>query len=171
MGVRTCSATAFACLALAAATGCGGDDEDGESASGDGPLTAAEYRKQGNALCKDAVREVEAIPVPTSADDIGDYLETVFDASKKVNDDFVKLEQPEELRADHGRAVELSEEAEKTFDEVVERVRDAPNPQAAVQREFRKLAPDLARAEKLNTRLGLDECNETGPPSEQPAPS
>jgi len=40
-----------------------------------------------------------------------------------------------------------------------------------VQREFRKLAPELERAEMLNTRLGLDECNETGPPSEQPAPS
>ena len=175
MGVRTASTTALACLALTTATGCGGDDGDGKgggaSPSGDGSLTAAEYRKQGNALCEDAVREVEAIPAPTSADNIADYLETVFDASEEVNDRFVELEPPEELRADHERAVELSLESEKTFDEVVERVRDASDPQAAVQREFRRLAPDLAQAEKLNSRLGLDECNETGPPSEQPEPS
>ncbi len=164
MGARARSASVFTCLALVASSGCGDDD------SGTSP-TAAEYRDEGNALCKKAVREVEAIPAPTSAEGIADYLETIFDASEKMTEEFVDLDPPEELRADHERAVELSRESEKTFDEIVERVRDASNPQAAVQREFRKLAPELAQAEKLNTRLGLDECNETGPPSEQPAPS
>lgn len=83
----------------------------------------------------------------------------------------MELEPPEELRADHERAVGMTDEFEQAFDKLVERVRDASDPQAAVQREFRKLAPDLARAQKLNARLGLDDCNKVGPPTEQPAPS
>jgi hypothetical protein len=175
MRARTGLTTALTCLALGAAAGCGGDDSSeesgGESASGGGALTAAEYRKQGNALCKDAVREVEAIPAPRSPEDVADYLEKVFDSSEKVNDEFMKLEPPEDLRADHKRAVELSNESEKTFDGVAKRVREASNPQAAVVSELRKLAPALEQAEKLNTKLGLDECNETGPPAEQPEAS
>ncbi len=161
---------ALACTASLVGAGCGGDD-DGEGASDGGSLTAAEYRKQGNALCKDAIREVRAIPEPKSPDEIADYLEEVFETSERVNDEFVALEPPEELRADHERAVELSEESEKTFDELIERARDASDPPAAVQREFRKLVPELEKAQELNTRLGLEECNKVGPPSQQPAPS
>ena len=51
MRARTGLTTALTCLALGAAAGCGGDDgskeSGGESASGGGALTAAEYRKQG----------------------------------------------------------------------------------------------------------------------------
>ncbi len=163
--------TALACTSLVAGTGCGGDEESGDDASSGGALTTAEYRKQGNALCKDAVREVGAIPVPNAPDEIAGYLEEVFDASEQVNDEFVKLQPPEELQADHERAVELAEESQKTFDGVIERVRDVSDPQAALREEFRKLVPELERAQKLNTRLGLEECNEIGPPSDQPAPS
>ncbi len=171
MALRTGIATGLACTALVTGAGCGGGEESGDGASSGGPLTTTEYRKQGNALCKDAVREVAAIPVPKSPDAIADYLEEVFDTSLRLNDEFVALEPPEELRADHEQAVELSDEFEKTFDRIVERVRDASDPQAAVQREFRKLVPELEEVQKLNTRLGLEECNEIGPPSEQPAPS
>ncbi len=161
MALRTGIATALACTALVAGAGCGGDEKSDDGASGASPLTAAEYRKQGNALCKEAVREVGAIPEPNAPDEIAGYL----------NDEFVKLQPPEELRADHERAVELGEESQKTFDGVIERVRAASDPQAALREEFRKLVPELERAQKLNTRLGLEECNGIGPPSEQPAPS
>ncbi len=171
MGLRTGIAPALACAALAAGAGCGGDEDSGDGASGGGPLTTAEYRKKGNALCKKAVREVGAIPIPKSPDGIADYLEKVFDTAEQVNDEFGKLEPPEELHADHERAVELAEESEKIADGVIERVRSASDPQAAVQREFRKLVPELEKVQKLNTRLGLEECNEVGPPSQQPARS
>lgn len=165
MPTRTGLTAALACLALVAATGCGGDDESG------GALTKAEYREQGNAICKGALREAEGIPAPTSPEDLGDYLEKVFDSVEESNDEFVELEPPEELRADHERAVKLGEELEKGTEGLVERVRDASDPQAAIQREFRKLGPLLARGEKVNARLGLDDCNKVGPPPEQPAPS
>ncbi len=154
-----------------AGAGCGGDEESGNDASSGGPLTTAEYRKQGNALCKDAIREVRAIPVPKSPDAAVGYLEKVFDTSERVNDEFAQLEPPEELQADHERATELSEEVEESFDGVIERLREASDPQEALRDELRKLVPELERAEKLNTRLGLEECNEIGLPSEQPAPS
>jgi len=165
MPTRTGLTAALACLALVAATGCGGDDESG------GALTKAEYRKQGNAICKDALSEAEGIPAPTSPEDLDDYLEKLFDSVEKANDEFVALEPPEELRADHERAVELTDESEQASETLIERVREAPDPQAAVQREFRKLGPLLARGEKVNARLGLDDCNRVGPPTEQPAPS
>lgn len=170
MRVRTSLAAALAGAALVTGAGCGGDDSEGEK-SGGGALTAAEYRQQGNALCKKAASEVEGILAPSSPEGLPDYLEKVFGASKKVTDEFVKLEPPQELRADHEQAVKLSLESEKIFDALIERVREAPNPQAAVLRELRTLAPELEKAEKVNTRLGLDECNETGPPAQQPDPS
>jgi len=126
---------------------------------------------QGNALCKEAVREVGRIPAPSSEAEIADYLERLFDVSEDVTDEFTDLDPPEELRADHERAVALGEELEGKFDGVVDRVREAARPRAAAARELRQLAPDIARAEELNERLGLEECNEVGPPPEQPEAS
>lgn len=157
--------------ALIVPAACGGDDGEPSQASRGGAMTVEEYQKQGNALCQDALRKVERIPTPSSEDEIADYLERVFDASEGVTEEFAALEPPSKLRADHEKAVALSEETDDKFDDLVDRVREAPSPRAAVRREFKKLAPDIAEGEKINERLGLEECNEVGPPSEQPEAS
>lgn len=168
-GTRLAAALAGAVLLVA--VGCGDDDNEEKSGSGGGELTSAEYREQGNALCKDAVRGVERIPQPTSEDEIADYLEGVFEASEDVTDDFERLDPPTELATDHEKAVELSRETEKKFDAIVERVRESADPRAATLRELRKLTPEIKRSEVLNEKLGLDECNEVGPAAEQPEAS
>ena len=171
MDPRPALVAVLAGAALLVPAGCGGDDDEETSGSEGGPLTAAEYRKQGNALCKDALSAVERIPVPSSEGQIGDYLERVFDASEGLTDDFEKLDPPAQLRADHEQAVELSRKSEDQFDAIVERVRESGDPRAATLRELRKLAPEIERSEELNEKLGLDECNEVGPSPEPPAPS
>ena len=170
MRPRSALVAVLAGAALLVPTGCGGDDE-GNAASEAGPLTAAEYRKQGNALCEEAIRDAERIPVPSADEEIADYLEQLFDSSEGVTDDFEKLDPPEELSADHEKAVELNRETESKFDAIVDRVRRSDSPRTAALRELRELAPEIERGEALNEKLGLDECNEVAPAPEQPAPS
>jgi hypothetical protein len=171
MDPRTALVAALAGLTLLVPAGCEGGEGEDESASEGASLTAAEYRKQGVALCKEALRKVERIPVPSSEDKVADYLDQVFDASQGVTDEFEKLNPPEELRADHEQAVELSRESEKKSDAFVDRVRESDDPRAAALREFRKFAPEIKRSEQLNEKLGLEECNEVGPAPEQPGTS
>ena len=171
MDSRTALVAVLAAVGLLVPAGCGGDDDEEKSGSEGAPLTAAEYREQGNALCTDTIGEVERIPEPSSEDELADYLERVFDVSVGVTDDFEKLDPPDELRADHDKAVEIARESEELFDGVLERVRESDNPRAATLSEFRKLAPVIKRSEEINEKLGLDECNEVGPSSEPPGAS
>ena len=171
MDSRTALVAVLAAAGLLMPAGCGGDDDEEKSGSEGGPLTAGEYRKQGNALCKEGIREVERIPTPSSEDKIADYLEQVFGIAADANDDFAKLDPPEELRTDHEQAVKLARESEDVSDAFVERVRESDDPRAAILSGFRKLAPEIKRSEELNEKLGLDECNEVGPSPEQPGAS
>ncbi len=167
MDSRAALVSVLAAATLLVPAACGGGEGGSEEAS----LSTAEYRKQGVALCKETLRKVERIPVPSSEDKVADYLEQVFDTSQGVIDEFEKLDPPEELRADHEKAVELGRESEGLFDALIERVRKSESPRAATLREFRKLAPEIKRSEELNEKLGLDECNEVGPAPEQPGAS
>ena len=162
------SPLALALVALAGATGCGGGDD--ESAPDGGALTKAEYQKKGNALCKDTVAEVGRIPMPREPDQIAGYLKRTFAVAEEANGKFESLEPPRELREDHEQAVRLSEDFEQVSDRLVERVRQADDPRAAVQREFRKLAGDpvFKRSQEVTRRLGLDECLEVGPAPTRP---
>jgi len=162
---------ALGAVALAVAAGCGGGDD--EPAPDGGALTKAEYQKQGNALCKEAVAEVGRVPTPRAPDQIADYLERTFAVAEETNGKFESLEPPKELREDHEQAVRLSEDFEGVSDQLVERVRQADDPRAAIQREFRKLAGDpvFKRSQDVTRRLGLDECLEVGPSPTRPESS
>ena len=166
------AASALALTALLTAAGCGDDDEDTQKEEG-GALSAAEYRKQGNALCRDAISKAGKVPPPQSPDEIADYTERLFDLAHSYNDDFEALEPPKELRRDHEQAVRLSEDSKQETDELVKRVRRAKNPAAAVQREFRRLArsPTFKRSLGVTRRLGLKDCLEVGQPPQPPASS
>ena len=153
--------------------GCGGDDDEDTGKEKGGPLSAAEYRKQGNDLCRDAISKAGEVPPPKSPDGIADYTERVFDVASSYNDDFEALEPPKELRRDHEEAVRLSEETEQETDELVERLRRSENPTAAVGREFRRLlrSPAFKRSLRVTRRLGLEECLEVGQPPQAPQSS
>ena len=150
--------------------GCGGDD-DSETGGGGDALTAAEYRKQGNALCREAKAEVERIPAPTTPGGLADYLEKTFDIAIESSEEFEGLNPPAQLREAHLESVRQTDEARAKFEAAVEAVRRSGNPIQTVQTELRKLAPLLEESERLNRELGLAECNEIGAPSRQPDPS
>jgi len=160
LGVIAVTAAALVC-------GCGGGDE----AEGEGELSAAEYRKQGNALCSKAKAEAEKVPLPRTPDGFADYLKRIFDKGFEANEEFKRLDPPDDLQAAHDASVRQGEEFRKTVDELVANVRKAKDPAQAVQTEIRKLAPELKKSEDLSRKLGLDECLEVGTPSRQPDPS
>lgn len=160
-------ATSLAALALVAAAGCGGDDDDS------GALSKAEYQKQGNALCREAISKTKEVDPPRSPDEIADYVDRLFDVAYGYLDEFEALEPPKELREAHDGSVQFSKDSRETIDELVERVREAENPQVAAQTELRKLAqsPDFERDRELTRALGLDDCLDVGAPGAEPEAS
>ncbi len=168
MNAAKLATSALTALALFAAAGCGGDDDPGG-----GALTQAEYQKQGNALCRDAISEAKDVEVPTSPDEIPDYVDRLFDVSFGYTEEFEALEPPEELQEAHDESVRLTDDSKRLTDELVERLRDAENPQAAVLREFRKLAEteNFKRSQEVTRELGLDDCLDVGAPGAEPEAS
>ena len=138
-------------LAIAGLPGCGGGDSGGA-------LSEAEYRKQGNAICKSAIKRATDVPLPRSPDDLADYLEEVFALTDDANTEFKALDPPESLKKDHDLALKAAEGQEGKLDALVDRVRGSDNPQATVMSEYKKLAPDLKEDIELSRRLGLEEC-------------
>lgn len=160
--------SALTALTLVAAAGCGGD---GDEPGGGGALTKGEYQKQGNALCRDAVSELEELDPPNSPDEIPDFAERLFDLSYGYNDEFEALEPPAELREDHEEILRLSEGAEEEGDEIVARLRKAENPQKAFLRELREMveSPEFKRNVDRLRGLGLDDCVDVGVPADSEA--
>ncbi len=163
--LATIALAGLAGLALVAAVGCG--DDEGDS----GALTKTEYQKRGNALCREAVSEIEELDPPNSPDEIPDFAERLFDLSYSYTDDFEALDPPAELREAHDEMLRLSEGAEEEGDELVERLRSAENPQKAFLRELREMveSPEFERNVDRLRELGLDDCVDVGVPPDSEA--
>ena len=139
----------------------GGDDGDGSpSRSDDGPLTAAEYRKQANALCVEGKAANDAIPRPTSEDGFVDYVEEGFDTGNRFDKKFARLEPPPSLRSAHERAVRILDEQREATDATVRRLRKAPDPVLASGVEIKLLRVIALKARPVRRELGLDKCIE-----------
>jgi hypothetical protein len=87
--VRTPLAAALVVVALA---GCGGN-------SSPEPLTAAEWRREANAVCRDIGARVKAIPQPKSLDLILPFTSEVIPLWKDEEDRIRALAHPQELAA------------------------------------------------------------------------
>lgn len=150
---------------LVAATGCGAGDE-----SGSGALSKDEYYEQSNALCRKAIFEAEAKvreDPPRSSDEVPDAVELLFDTSFSYIAGFKALEPPEERREAHEEFVRVSEDSRAVIDGLVQRLRDAEDPQALLPVELRKLVltREFSRGEALTRELALD-CLDIADPSE-----
>jgi len=167
MNAARLATSVLTALALVTAAGCGGDDEES------GALSKAEYREQGNTLCREAGTEVEDIDPPSSPDEIADVLERIFDVSDSYTDDFEALEPPAELQDAHDESLRLSDDTKELTDRLVERVREADDPQVAARREFVKLVEtrEFKRSQELARELGLDDCLDVGAPGAEPEAS
>jgi hypothetical protein len=146
----------LACLVgVALLAGCGGSGGDGD----DGSLTKEEWIAEADALCKQSLAEVNAIPEPKTEDDFDEYLTDVLAAARRFDPEFAALEPPEGDEETVRKLVALNEEKTRLFEELVAAVRaqDAAKVQRIVNEGTAKTNEFAAAARAY----GSEECAKT----------
>jgi hypothetical protein len=135
-------------LLCLAAAGCGG----GGGGGGD-RLSAAEYREQADAICKQADEDLRALPQPKSAAELNDFVDKVEPIVNGAVDDLDDLNPPEDLEQAHDRWVNQNRDVLNALD-------DLRNASATTIRqratEFANLSDRATKTARDD--LGLDEC-------------
>ena len=102
--------------------------------------------------------ELGRIDPPGSAAELADYLDDALRIQRKYNELTTELDAPEELEDLHERGVRLARRLDEDFARVVERVRRSDEPAVALQREVKRLLPEIREVDRLNRELGADDC-------------
>ena len=136
-----------AVAATFSAAACGG---------GDGQLSQAEFREQGNEICARFDKQIDELPLPSAPEHIPPYVEK---AAPIVEDEIAEL-----------KALDLPEEAKETFDQMIaeeEKVLAAGRSLSDAAEEDDDIALEQAlnegniasgRADDHARSLGLTEC-------------
>ena len=138
--------------------GCGEDEKD--SSKEDSKAGAAEYRREGNALCRQAEKEVERLPQPTDPQGLGDYFDEGADVTQKYTKRFEALRPPADLRTLHQQAVRDNEEGIRYFRRLAREFRSSDNPTATFKAELPGLIRLVEKGNRISRRLGLNDCVE-----------
>ena len=138
------------CLVLASAgtglTACGGDDG----------LSKAEYRKQANALCRQANADLAKIPAPSDVAGLKDYVTKAKQVTTKAVDKMDALQPPEDLKADHDAHIADGRKVISMADELGKAA--ASNDQAAFERLTKEGDRMDEISDKRAERMGLTDC-------------
>ena len=129
--------------------GCGGDDDD---------AAAADYRDDANRICTEGKRAVDALPPPTSAAGFERYLGRVQRISRRYDRAFESLDPPEELRAQHERAVRLAEQGDRLLAELRTSLEGGRQPLGALRSNLPELERLVRESNALARRMDLPEC-------------
>jgi hypothetical protein len=138
-----------ATLLLAA---CGG----GGAGSSESPSSPTEFRQQADAICAKYESKIEALPAPTSLDDLQGFVDEVIPLIEQGNAELGDLEPPEELADDWGRALELQEENLQKARELQGAIRDKDD--ARVQQLFTELGETEDESNRIARSIGLEKC-------------
>src|SRR5215208_1237742 len=106
---------AAALLALTAAlAGCGGGDDGGKR------LSAAQYRRQADAICARTNADLRALDTPDSLNAMKDFVDEAKPIAQSAVDDFAELQPPEDLETAHDRWVGQNRRVVELLDELTE---------------------------------------------------
>jgi hypothetical protein len=157
-----------AVLALAAITGCGGDDEGGGEGEGGGGPTREEFIADANAICKEGEAKVDEVTAggeqqiqqATSDDErrrvVGDLLEDTAEAYGPYLDRLRDLEAPEDLAEDWRTFMDGISKAFDRIPDLAEATRDGDEQRLSeLTSEFGEIAGDTR---PFAERHELDEC-------------
>ena len=153
---------ALPALLLIALAGCGGSDDDG--------LSAAEYRKQANKLCRQSERVADRLPEAKAPDELDELFERILEVTKPYDRRLDALVPPAELRARHERAVREGDRQERYVRGLVQDLRRSDDPIPTLRKEFPKLLKMVDRSNALARSLGVDDCVEELTPPGSGAP-
>jgi hypothetical protein len=144
MRARSCLTATLAAVLLAGVT-CGGDDQSG-----------GDYRQEANAICSEAERKIEALPIPTSVAELERYLRRALEMSKEYDRKFEALDPPAQLRAEHRRAIRLSRRAERLIEPLV------TGGEELSLKKLRRTVPEIERlageSNALAREMDLPDC-------------
>ena len=152
-------------LLLIALAGCAGSDDDGG-----GSLSAAEYRKQADKLCRQSERAADRLPEAKSADDLDELFARILEVTKPYDRRLDALEPPAELRERHERAVREGDRQERYVRRLVRDLRRSDDPISTLRNEFPKLLKLVDRSNANARSLGVDDCVEELTPPGSGAP-
>ena len=177
------------CALPLGATGCGGEDEPdrepaprpsaerpsgGKRTGQDRPLTAAEYRRRGNRICREAEREAERIVEgldPEDRESVVDVLRRTLSISESYDRRFARLRPPPRLSRLHQQAIRDGREVERVFRRLLRRAEGGDELRSVIRDMVRSLAPLVDRGNRTARALGLKDCVEPlTPPAADPGP-
>ena len=145
-GVLTLAASA-AVLALAA---CGGD----------GQLSQAELREQGNAICDEYDKQIDEIPVPSAVEEIPAYVAKAAPIVEREIEALKELDPPDEDQETFDQLIAEEEKtlaAGRSLGDAAEQGDDA-----AVEKALNEGNLSSDKADEHARALGLDDCVDTG---------
>jgi hypothetical protein len=144
-------------LVVAMAAGCGGDD------------AAERYRREANAICREAQRAARDVPAPGTAKGLADALENALAKARRLDRRLDRLDPPEELEADHRANLGDSRRGRRLFEQLVAELRSADGEAAGgeiLKRRLPALARLIERGNARARRMGIEDCvaDELAPP-------
>jgi hypothetical protein len=134
---------------LLAACGGGGPSES---------LSPTQFRQQADAICAKYESKIEALPRPTSLDDLQRFVDQVIPLIEQGNAELGDLEPPEALADDWGRALDLQEKSLQKARELQSAIREKDD--ARVQQLFTELGETEDESNRIARSIGLEKCGE-----------
>jgi transcriptional regulator with GAF, ATPase, and Fis domain len=153
MRVLGVAAAALAVLLLAACGG--GGNSAGETAQA---LTADEFRRQADGICRRYEDKLNALDSPSSIEDLQDFVARAVPLIEQGNEELHGLTPPDELEADWDAAMKAQDENVETMHDLEDAVQN--NDLSALQTITKSLDANQAESERLAQKLGLKDCGE-----------
>ncbi len=152
-GIAT-GAASVVVLVVAAVIGCGdGSDPDQER--------AREFRRDGQALCRDALRAAGQ-PADQTSRERARWLRHVIATSAELVRSLDALEAPARLEPAMREVVDLERRDNAVWRRVVARLARGTSLERAVRPDLEALGRNRTRGDRLYKRLGLTACTSAG---------
>jgi hypothetical protein len=147
---RVFSLVCLACALLVA--GCGGGSSDGK-------LSKSQLAAKADAICKQAVKQLDALPPLTNVND-AKQAATYFGAAKpiadKQNADLKALKPADDVKADYGAFLAQTDKATQLLSDTYAAAK-SKDP-ARGQQLLRELSATISSSDRAAAKLGLKVC-------------
>jgi hypothetical protein len=130
----------------------------GGGGGGDQSLSADEFRRQADAICKQYEEKLNELGSPSSLADLGDFVDKAVPVIEEGNNKLQALEAPDELSGDWDRAMELQDKNLQVARDLQEAIH--ANDTARTQDLVSKLDATDAESTRLARNIGLENCGQ-----------
>jgi hypothetical protein len=138
---------------VAATTGCG-ESKGGER------LTKEEYVRQADAICAKFERELDALPEPTTIEEVGRLADQAKPIAREGQAALKRLRPPLDLEEDVDAWLERNQENVDAIDDLRAAADDAD--EAAARAVSQRAVENERKADALAKRIGLVDCASEG---------